>query len=1107
MLIGVGALVLSTQSVRTAQPPTVALPFEKGFLVTGGYAVGSVDLQQGSGSNGFLTGTINMSGVPANADILAAYLYWQTIATDKSQVKLPLFRDQKIAAAKETVKPLDPSIAPCYSGGSSNTTYTMYGFRADVLRLLPSKLDENGIRVLVNNDDLLANGQPLTTVRMPDAGSGNQSPTTAGVSLFVVYRDRVSPLTSISVYDGVAVQTPGAATEHTFAGFLGAPANANARMTQIVSAGANNSSERLYFNNTLLAANPFAGGGPASDRSWTTATYDVGASRVGGSLMGGKTDSAEYGEMVTTKIDHTSTSPYECLAWSAMIFSSTVSDIDADGLPDKLEDQSGLKSPDGKPLPDLHAMFATSQHKDLFIEIGAMTADGTETYGGQPGAAHNHLPTPDVLKMVGDSYGRAPVSNPDNTPGIRVHFDVGPNYIQTSGPYAIRPATADDPGNNPTDYLVPATFATGGESIKEVDCGVLDPDCQFKGYPGTVSWKIGFQVLRDAPVGPFGEEIFSETQLATCKATGNCRSRFDQERMNFFRYALFAHSRAKPKNSCINAADPEACKAGADYHTPSTASGIADLPGGDLMITLGGWGHGFVGSIFVQASTSMHELGHGSWLTHGGNSVSILEANCKPNYLSVMNYLFQMVGLRDEAGNAHLDYSTSTLGDALNENALPTGPTNPETLQYRTAFFAPILPGTLPALLGTPAAGRFCNGAPFPSNYPPDALPMGRVDLYSATLGSIDWSAGLNNGTTQQDVNFDGKLLASLAGFNDWAGLRLDQIGSRRNMGGFSLGIDLEFGVDVSGGEDLFGVDVSGGTGWDGVDYFGVDVSGGMDFTGDIDYSFGVDVSGGIDDLMFGVDVSGGGIDPFGVDVSGGQEMDRETARDLGNGPANKVKACVLDTPGCGTTASGLKHRVRITWKEPDVGTAASYSVYRVQGSNVTPLSTTTKVNNADVPGGQLSVVDQTELPNGVPFTYFVIVHFTDGANSVPSNFSTVTAVNDASVAVADSGTAFTVVTATTLNGAVFVNDTDTDTTQSSWTAVLIPGSGPLNAATNGFTFNANGTFTYKSKNGFTGTDTFQYRINAGTWPGPPSAAMSPNSGVVTVTITVTKKK
>jgi hypothetical protein len=78
--------------------------------------------------------------------------------------------------------------------------------------------------------------------------------------------------------------------------------------------------------------------------------------------------------------------------------------------------------------------------------------------------------------------------------------------------------------------------------MKEVDCATLDPDCQFKGYPGTVSWKIGFQVLRDAPVDPSANEIFSETQLAACKSeAANCRRRFDQERMNFFRYALYAH--------------------------------------------------------------------------------------------------------------------------------------------------------------------------------------------------------------------------------------------------------------------------------------------------------------------------------------------------------------------------------------------------------------------------------------------------------------------------------------------------------------------------------------------------------------------------------------
>jgi hypothetical protein len=86
------------------------------------------------------------------------------------------------------------------------------------------------------------------------------------------------------------------------------------------------------------------------------------------------------------------------------------------------------------------------------------------------------------------------------------------------------------------------------------------------------------------------------------------------------------------------------------------------------------------------------------------------------------------------------------------------------------------------------------------------------------------------------------------------------------------------------------------------------------------------------------------------------------------------------------------------------------------------------------------------------------------------------------------------------------VNDTDSDSlVKSSWTATLVAGSGPANAKD--FTFNANGTFSYTSKNGFTGTDSFQYRVNNGTWPVPAGTAMSANSNVVTVTITVTKKK
>ena len=71
-----------------------------------------------------------------------------------------------------------------------------------------------------------------------------------------------------------------------------------------------------------------------------------------------------FGEQVTTTVDHSYGLPHDCLSWAAIIFSTTVQDADGDGLPDKLEDISGLKEPDGAPLPDLHAMGASKLHKD-----------------------------------------------------------------------------------------------------------------------------------------------------------------------------------------------------------------------------------------------------------------------------------------------------------------------------------------------------------------------------------------------------------------------------------------------------------------------------------------------------------------------------------------------------------------------------------------------------------------------------------------------------------------------------------------------------------------------------------------------------------------------
>jgi hypothetical protein len=95
-------------------------------------------------------------------------------------------------------------------------------------------------------------------------------------------------------------------------------------------------------------------------------------------------------------------------------------------------------------------------------------------------------------------------------------------------------------------------------------------------------------------------------------------------------------------------------------------SGCAELPGNDFVITLGSWaqikGHG-VGTTDQQAGTFMHELGHTLGLRHGGGD----NVNCKPNYLSVMNYTHQIDN--NYVFGRVLDYSRSNLA-TLNENSL-----------------------------------------------------------------------------------------------------------------------------------------------------------------------------------------------------------------------------------------------------------------------------------------------------------------------------------------------------------------------------------------------------------------------------------------------------
>ncbi|BCL73426.1 hypothetical protein TUMSATVNIG1_54020 [Vibrio nigripulchritudo] len=79
----------------------------------------------------------------------------------------------------------------------------------------------------------------------------------------------------------------------------------------------------------------------------------------------------------------------------------------------------------------------------------------------------------------------------------------------------------------------------------------------------------------------------------------------------------------------------------------SGSSGVAEINGNDSLITLGRWGLNSRSVlakntlINFQSGTIMHEFGHNLGLLHGGNE----NLNFKPNYYSVMNYMYQLNGL------------------------------------------------------------------------------------------------------------------------------------------------------------------------------------------------------------------------------------------------------------------------------------------------------------------------------------------------------------------------------------------------------------------------------------------------------------------------------